>query len=386
MVERSSSRRNASRTAVAIDARPVSSGGRVGAVDTTVSLRWRSDGKPLLSAHVELTAKTPGGVIRPVVARARDGAYTVVLPIAPRQRWETYRLRVRIGLPGHRTVVLEYRPPAPRPNWQMQPLVVAAGAAAGLLYARAWLRLRRRDRRDLASAGRCASFAAGLACAVLAAISPIDPIGEDYLLSVHMSQHVLLGDVAPALIVAGVRGPLALFMLPASLLRAAARSRVARRAGAAVLNPVAGLGIWAAVYAGWHVPGAYEAALRDGRLHDLEHASFFAAGLLAWTLLIDPLPRSRRTPRTRMGFAIALLLLGSLLGDALLLAPDPLYSTYADQPLRMWGIGALTDQRLAGPVMMVEQLASLTTCIAFLVVVDRRARATPRSRIEAQAT
>ena len=199
-----------------------------------------------------------------------------------------------------------------------------------------------------------------------------------------MGQHVLLGDVAPALIVAGLRGPIGLFVPPRSLLQALARSRTAQRAGAALLNPVAVLAIWAVVYAGWHVPAAYEAALGNSRLHDLEHASFFAAGLLAWTMLIDPLPRSRRSPRARMGLAIALLLLGSLLSDALLLVPHPLYPTYADQPVRMWGIGALTDQRLAGAVMMVEQLASLTVCVAFLVALDRRTRATPRGRVEAR--
>ncbi len=378
-------RRAAGPYRVAVDARAVSSGGRVGAVDYTLSLERRSSGKRVLDARIALTAETPDGGIGPLVARLRDGAYTIVIPVAPRQRWETYRLRIRVGAPGQRAVILEYRPPAPSFTWRPQPIVLAGASLVGALYARAFLRLRRRGRRDLASAARCAAFAAGLACAVFAAISPIDPVGEDYLLSVHMCQHVLLGDVSPALIVAGLSGPLGLFVPPRSLLQALAGSRTARRVGTALLNPVTGLGIWAAVYAGWHVPVAYEAALGDRGLHDLEHASFFAAGLLVWTMLIDPLPRSRRKPRTRMGLAIALLLLGSLLSDVLLLAPHPLYRTYADQPVRLWGISALTDQRVAGAAMMVEQLASLTLCMAFLVVLDRRARATPPGRVEARA-
>ena len=36
----------------------------------------------------------------------------------------------------------------------------------------------------------------------------------------------------------------------------------------------------------------------------------------------------------------------------------PLFSTYVDQPVRLLGLSPLTDQRLAGVVMMVEQIAT----------------------------
>ena len=35
-------------------------------------------------------------------------------------------------------------------------------------------------------------------------MSPIDGLGEDYLFSAHMVQHVLLGDIAPLLILLGL--------------------------------------------------------------------------------------------------------------------------------------------------------------------------------------
>ena len=79
-----------------------------------------------------------------------------------------------------------------------------------------------------------------------------------------------------------------------------------------------------------------------------------------------------------MGVAVVLLVLGNALSDTLLLSLHPLYAAYADQPVRLWGLSALTDQRLAGAVMMVEQLASLTACMAFLVRSDRRSRPQPR--------
>jgi putative membrane protein len=272
--------------------------------------------------------------------------------------------------------VIAYHPPAAAFTWPWrQPLVLAGACLACVLYARGFARLRRRGRRDLASAARLAMFGSGIALAVLAVISPVDPIGERYLLSTHMLQHVAIGDAAPALLVAGLRGPIALFLLPRATLRAVAHRAGIRRWASALLNPAVALALWAAVYAGWHVPAAYDAALKNPALHDLEHASFFAAGLVVWTVLLEPFPRRRLAIRSRMGMAVVLLSLGNALSDALLLIPHPLYAAYAGQPVRLWGLSALADQRLAGAVMMVEQLASLTLCMAFLVRSERHAPA-----------
>jgi cytochrome c oxidase assembly factor CtaG len=44
----------------------------------------------------------------------------------------------------------------------------------------------------------------------------------------------------------------------------------------------------------------------------------------------------------------------------------PLFSTYVDQPVRLVGLSPLTDQKLAGVVMMVEQVA--TVGVAFILL------------------
>ena len=49
-------------------------------------------------------------------------------------------------------------------------------------------------------------------------VSPLDELGDRYLLSAHMLQHMLIGDAAPALILVAVRGPLLLFVIPTALL------------------------------------------------------------------------------------------------------------------------------------------------------------------------
>jgi len=97
--------------------------------------------------------------------------------------------------------------------WNADPLVVAGAAVAGMLYARGFVRLRRRGRPDLASPGRAALFAAGLAAVVLPLVSPLDALGDRSLLSAHMLEHVLVGDAGPALLVLAVRGPLLLGQL-----------------------------------------------------------------------------------------------------------------------------------------------------------------------------
>ena len=100
--------------------------------------------------------------------------------------------------------------------WQLAPAVFLAAAVSLALFAQGWLRLRQRGRRDLAGLDRALLFTAGLALLVFAHVSPLDAIAEEYLLSAHMLQHVLIGDVAVALLVLAVRGPLLYCSRPGS--------------------------------------------------------------------------------------------------------------------------------------------------------------------------
>src|SRR5438045_3312991 len=128
-------------------------------------------------------------------------------------------------------------PPSLASPWHAQPLVIALAALAAAAFVRGWTRLRRRGRPDLASPGRFVLFGAGLAAAVLPPVSPLDALSDDYLLSAHMLEHVLIADVSPALLVLAVRGPLVLFLLPPLLLRPLARRQALRRVLATLLRP-----------------------------------------------------------------------------------------------------------------------------------------------------
>jgi len=242
-------------------------------------------------------------------------------------------------------------------------LPLVAGAAAAALYAHGFLRLRRRrpDRAPLAAA---ALFGAGVLVGLAALAPPLDDLA-DRLLTAHMAQHLLLGDVAPLLLVLGLAGPLALFVVPRTVLRAAARPGP-RRALATLVRPRVALPLWAAVVYTWHVPALYDAAVTRPVLHALEHGTFAAAGLLVWTVILDPARRGTLGPGRRAAFAAGVLVAGIPLAE-ILIAAAPLYAHYDTVAGRPLGLGADEDQARAGLLMMAEQVATLGTAAALLL-------------------
>jgi putative membrane protein len=249
-------------------------------------------------------------------------------------------------------------------DWQLATLPLAAAAVTLALYARGFSRLRRR-RPDLARPGAAAAFTAGVVVALLAVVSPLDPLGENRLLTAHMAQHLLLGDVAPLLLVAGVCGPLCFFLLPPVLLQRLSRSGL-RRALGTLLRPWVTFAVWALVVYGWHVPALYDAAIAHPALHDLEHASFLLAGLLVWTQILDPARHRRRSSGRRALFAVWILLAAMPLAEVLIVA-GPLFPHYAALAHRPFGLGAHEDQARAGLLMMAEQIATLGAAAALLL-------------------
>ena len=263
--------------------------------------------------------------------------------------------------------------------WSFQPLVLGAGIVAIAFFLHGWLRLHRR-RASLAPWTRIPLFVAGVVVTVLAIVSPIDAIGESYLQSVHMLQHVLIADLGIALTVVAVRGPLTVFLLPRDLLVPLARVRRLRRALRFLLRPGISYGVWVVVLVAWHVPRFYEAALHHVLVHDLMHLSFVVGGLLIWTQIVDPARHHRLSLGERIGFTALVFWTGQIMAYVILFDPTPLFSTYVGQPDRLLGLSALTDQKLAGVVMMTEQLATVGLAFVLLLLAERR----ERSRVQAR--
>ena len=256
--------------------------------------------------------------------------------------------------------------------WEAPPAVFVGAVIALALFAQAFVRLRRRGRADHAGWDRAALFGAAVVIGTLALVSPLDYVGEEYLLSAHMLQHVIIGDLAVALAIVAIRGPLTFFLLPAAILVPLARMGRLRAFLRFLLRPKVAFAIWAVVIAAWHVPAAYDFALEHQAVHDLEHLSFVIAGVLVWTVLVDPARRGEVSVAGRIGLAVALFAAGQILADVLIFAMRPLYPAYAEQPDRLLGLSPLEDQRLAGLVMMGEQLLTLGICVALLLVAQHR--------------
>jgi cytochrome c oxidase assembly factor CtaG len=250
-------------------------------------------------------------------------------------------------------------------TWRFDPVALGAAALALVLYGRAFTRLRARGRSDHASIANAALFGTGVATATLAVVTPLDALAEDTLLSAHMLQHLLIGDVAPLLLVLGARGPIALFLLPLAILRHAGRGRPLRRALSVVVRPWVSCTVWSGSLAAWHVPQAYDAALRHPALHVLEHASLFVGGLLLWTQIVDPLRRGSLSVGRRSAVAAGALLAGMGLSEVLL-GSAPLYDHYASVTDRPLGMTQASDQARAGLLMMAEQVATFGTAAAVL--------------------
>jgi cytochrome c oxidase assembly factor CtaG len=250
-------------------------------------------------------------------------------------------------------------------TWSLEPLPPALAGLALALYAQAFVRLRRRSGNAHARVPNALLFVGGVTISTLALVSPVDAVGEDQLLTAHMLQHLLLGDLGPLLLVLGLRGPIALFLLPPPILRALARGPV-RRAVSTLLRPRVAFALWLAALAAWHVPAAYDAAIAHPALHAAEHACFAIAGVLAWVQIVDPARRARLGPGGRAVFAFGMLVASSLLAEVLI-ATHPLYPHYADVVDRPYGWSAGQDQSHAAVLMMAEQIATLATAMTFLV-------------------
>jgi cytochrome c oxidase assembly factor CtaG len=162
---------------------------------------------------------------------------------------------------------------------------------------------------------------------------------------------VILAEWAPFFAVLGV---------PAALAAALARHRAWRVA----THPAVALPLWLVDYFTWHVPYIYEAALRQQTwLVHVEHACYFATGVLMWWPLLHDVPR-RLASGARAAYAFAAFVLAAPLGLLLALLPKPAYGFYVDARPRVWGLSPLADQQIAGVTMSSEQ--ALVLFLVFL--------------------
>ena len=252
---------------------------------------------------------------------------------------------------------------SPDLSWTLSPGVLLGAALVAAIYVRRWreVRLGRSPRRAAeAPVWRLCCFVASVVISLAALISPVDALA-DQLLFAHMTQHMLLLDVVPVLAILG---------LTKVILRPVTRGvhDLERRAGV-LAHPAFAVILYVGVIWAWHVPAAYDMALRHSLVHVLEHISFVVAGSLYWWHLLSPIrARMRLNGMGPVVYMASTKLFVGALGMGLAFAPSALYPYYVHHA-RVWGISAHTDQSIAGLIMAVEQ--SLVMGVALVILFMR---------------
>lgn len=185
-------------------------------------------------------------------------------------------------------------------------------------------------------------FGAGASLLFVSAFWPMHDIAEDYLFSVHMTQHMLLSLMAVPLLLLGTPAWLLSWLIRPVL-------PVLRR----LVRPLPATLLFNGVIAVSH------AAVYVNYTSSHELAHFLAHALLVATAAIMWLPVCRRLPElppmsapVRMIYLFAQSILPNVPSVFLAFAESPLYQWYADAP-RISGLGAIEDQQLAGAIMKV---------------------------------
>ena len=270
-------------------------------------------------------------------------------------------------------------------SWDWRPSVIIVLALAGTFFMTGWWRLRQRtlktqhsgDGWQASAIWRPISYVAGLLFIGLALMSPLDVLGTD-LFSMHMIQHLLLIMIAPPLMLIANPMPFMLWGLPDKWRLKIGRGLAHLLNGKSVFRqylrkattPGVIWMVWLISIIGWHDPNAYNLALRNNFVHDLEHLTFFFGGMLFWWHVTGAGPRIHKQFGLvgRTAFVLSAVPPNMLIGVAIAFASSPIYTYYNNVP-RLMGLSVLEDQQLGGVIMWVP--GSMMYIIAALVLISR---------------
>ncbi len=274
-----------------------------------------------------------------------------------RKKSRAARLQARLAPP----------PRTARHNESVHPFAIAFGGqhfselTPPLLASVAYLALYGRRLQTLSREGRpvehwrIASFVTGVVLLTAVQVGPLDSIADQVLVA-HMAQHIVIGDFCSLLIVFGLTGPV---LQPLLHIRATRPLRV-------LAHPLIALAMWALDLYAWHLPLFYQLAIRHDLVHALEHACFFWFGALLWLGLIGPLPKPRWFAGWgTLGYIILVRFTGAVLGNVLIWAQTIFYPVYKATDAAK-GLNALSDQNLAGGLMMIEEMILTTILLGWL--------------------
>ncbi len=247
-------------------------------------------------------------------------------------------------------------------EFSFDPGAALALAAAEVLYLRAWRVLSLRGYE--VPHGQLAAWHAGWLAMAAALMSPIGAF-NDQLLIAHMGEHLMLADLGAPLLLVGIRSPVYAFLIPAPALRRLARLHRLRAMFRWLRQPLVAIPLWILILYGWHFTFLFENAIRHDWVHLLQHQSFIFGSLLVWWSVIEPKRRRAGGDLWKVPYLIGTRLPGMLLGMGFIVMgsvayPDP-YAVTAPTH----GLSAITDQEVAGGMMMATDLVVMLFALMF---------------------
>jgi cytochrome c oxidase assembly factor CtaG len=239
---------------------------------------------------------------------------------------------------------------------QTDPLLIVPLAAVGVAYAIGYRRFVRLPHTDTGYQTRATLFVLGYTALLVALLSPLHAVGEQFF-SVHMVQHLLLTLVAAPLLLLSASMPVLLWAFPkqerATLGRLFGRPGPVRSALLWLTRPLIAGTLFVVIQWAWHQPVLYEAALENRWAHYAEHVVFFLAAILFWWPVIGAPPlRSPLGYPARMAYTFLGWMPITLLGAGISMSHGPLYATYV-AAAHAFAVDPLYDQQLAGLIMWI---------------------------------
>ena len=233
-------------------------------------------------------------------------------------------------------------------------LALGAGYVAALRY---WGPAHATPERPAATRAQKLLFAAGLGVMWLGADWPIHDISEDFLFSIHMTQHTLFSLVAP---------PLMLLGTPSWVFRRLFRPKPVAAIVRFFTKPFIALILFNGVILVTHWPELVDLSLRYEAVHFVVHLVLVLTSFAMWWPVIGPLPEmgSMSAP-AKMLYLFLQSILPTVPASFLTFASTPIYEFYAEVP-RLWGLDVVTDQRIAGLIMKLGGGLLLWLAIAIL--------------------
>ena len=202
------------------------------------------------------------------------------------------------------------------------------------------------------------AFVAAMVMLWTASDWPVHDLGEQYLYSAHMLQHMMLSYFLP---------PLALLATPEWLLRALVGDGRVYGGLRWLCKPVvAGVAFNVSVMV-THIPGVVNASVEGSSpvLHYALHVMVVSLSLLMWMPVCGPFKELHLGTGGKMIYLFLQSVVPTVPAGWLTFAEGTVYQAY-DQPVRVWGWSITTDQQLAGAIMKTGGSIFLWSIVGYL--------------------